>query len=288
MGSERGEQPNGLLNFVGKTVVLTGTSSGMGAEALRMFSEADANVHAIDIVEPSNGAANDITYHRCDLGDRQQIDQTTAALPGGIDVLVNCAGVPNGGRFTGRQVMQINWLGLRHLTESLLPRMDDGGSVVHIASTAGRDWSSRTGTHGELMAAATFDEGMGWLDSNEDVVGDGYVLSKEAVQYYTLWRSVQLLPRGIRMNSVCPGITDTQIIGDFRKGMGEQVIDHAAAVAGRFADPSELVPAMMFLADNHSSSYINGVNLNIDRGTGAARASDQADPAVIWGSATAD
>ena len=285
MGSEHGTQPNGLLDFGGKTVVLTGTSSGMGAEALRMFAATGANVHAIDIVERPDGAGDGVSYHRCDLGDRAQIDQTTAALPDGIDVLVNCAGVPNGGRFTGRQVMAVNWLGLRHLTESLLPRMDDGGSVVHIASTAGRDWSSRAGTHDELMAAATFDEGLGWLDANAETIGDGYVLSKEAVQYYTLWRSVQLLPRGIRMNSVCPGITDTQIIGDFRRGMGEQVIDHAAAVAGRFAEPFEMVPAMMFLADNNSSSYINGVNLNIDRGTAAARASDQADPDMIWGSA---
>jgi NAD(P)-dependent dehydrogenase (short-subunit alcohol dehydrogenase family) len=115
-----------------------------------------------------------------------------------------------------------------------------------------------------------------------DVVGDGYVLSKEAVQYYTMWRAVQLLPRGIRMNSVCPGITDTAILANFRKGMGEDVIDHAAAVAGRIARPSEMAPAMLFLADNESTSYLNGVNLNIDRGTGAARATDQSDPSRIW------
>lgn len=86
------------------------------------------------------------------------------------------------------------------------------------------------------------------------------------------------------MNSICPGITDTNIIGDFRKGMGEDIIDHAAAVAGRFAHPAEMVPAMLFLADNNASSYINGVNLNIDRGTGAARESDQSNPELIWGS----
>lgn len=258
----------------------------MGAEALSRFIAAGANVHAIDIApeaEAGGDGDSSFAYHRCDIGDKHAIDEVVDALPDRVDVLVNCAGVPNGGRFSGEQVMRVNWLGLRHLTESLLPRMDDGGSVVHIASTAGRDWASMVAEHGALMAASTFDEGLAWLTENADVFGDGYVFSKQAVQYYTLWRSVQLLPREIRMNSICPGITDTGIIGDFRKGMGDDIIDHAQAVAGRIAEPREMVPALLFLADNESSSYINGINLNIDRGTGAARESNQSDPALIWG-----
>ena len=64
--------------------------------------------------------------------------------------------------------------------------------------------------------------------------------------------------------------------------MGDDIIDHAERVAGRMAQPAEMAPAMLFLADNASSSYINGVNLNIDRGTGAARLTSQSDPALIW------
>ncbi|MEM7324340.1 MAG: coniferyl-alcohol dehydrogenase [Actinomycetota bacterium] len=284
-----------LLDFAGRTVVITGTSSGMGAEALRRFLAAGANVHALDIVElaaqsavdptddGTTATAGSCTFHRCDIGDRTAIDSVMTELPNRVDNLINCAGVPNGGRFDGEQVMRVNWLGLRYLTEALLPRMTDGGSVVHIASTAGRAWAKRVAEHRELMAASTFDEGLAWMAANPDAYGDGYVFSKEAVQYYTMWRAVQLLPEGIRMNSICPGITDTSIIGDFRRGMGEDLIDHAAAVAGRFAHPAEMVPAMLFLADGNASSYINGVNLNIDRGTGAARESGQSDPALIWG-----
>ncbi len=274
------------MDFAGKTVVITGTSSGMGAEALRLFTAAGAAIHALDVAETSdldpNGGAS-TTFHRCDIGERPSIDRTVAALPARVDVLVNCAGIPNGGRFSGEQVMRVNWLGLRHLTESLLPGMEGGGSVVHVASTAGRDWRSRQALHDELMAASTFDEGLRWVEAHPGDCGDGYVLSKEAVQYYTVWRSVQLLPRGVRMNSICPGITDTSIIGDFRRGMGDDVIDHATAVAGRLAEPREMAPAMLFLADEASSSYINGVNLNIDRGTAAARLSGQSDPELIWG-----
>ncbi|MGI9596621.1 MAG: SDR family oxidoreductase [Acidimicrobiales bacterium] len=296
---------NRLLNFADKNVVITGTSSGMGAEALGRFLRAGASVDALDINpdagpdvdsdlaadsevaaegrgEPSGGTCRS---HRVDIGDRESIDLGIDRLPDRIDVLVNCAGIPNGGRFSGEQVMRVNWLGLRHLTEALLPRMEGGGSVVHVASTAGRDWAARVADHRRLMAASTFDEGLAWLATNADVYGDGYVFSKEAVQYYTLWRSVQLLPRGVRMNSVCPGITDTSLITDFRKGLGDEVIDHAQAVVGRIAQPGEMAPAMLFLADNESSSYINGVNLNVDNGSNAARASDQSDPELIWGSA---
>ena len=128
---------------------------------------------------------------------------------------MNCAGVPNGGRFGTDEVMAINWFGLRHLTEAVIPRMPPRSAVVHVASTAGRDWPSRVGLHRELMAADGFEAGLRWLTENRERCGDGYVVSKEAVQFYTLWRSVQLLPRSIRMNSVCPGITAHQPGGRF-------------------------------------------------------------------------
>ena len=279
--------PTGLLDFSGRTVVITGTSSGMGAAAERLFLAAGAGVHSLDVVEPERadqpGRARPKARHHCDLGDPRSIDDTVARLPAGVDVLVNCAGIPNGGRFDPVEVMRVNWLGLRHLTESLLERMTGGGSVVNVASTAGRDWAERRRHHERLMAAETFEQGLTWLAAHPQVYGDGYAFSKEAVQFYTMWRAVQLLPLGIRMNSVCPGITDTAIIDDFRRGVGEDVLDHAEAVAGRRAKPEEMAPAMLFLADEASSSYLNGVNLNIDRGTGAARTTDQSDPDLIWG-----
>ena len=267
-----------LLDFSDKTVVITGAASGMGAETARLLQQQGAVVIALDVVE----IAGSMQFVACDLGDPTAIDAAVAQLPERIDVLMNCAGVPNGGRFSPDEVMRINWLGLRHLTEAALPRMPEGGSVVHIASTAGRAWTDRIEAHQQLMHAASWADGLAWIDANEELIGDGYAVSKEAVQYYTMWRAVQLLSRGIRMNSICPGITDTGIISDFRKGMGDDIIDHAERVAGRMAQPAEMAPAMLFLADDASSSYINGVNLNIDRGTGAARLTSQSDPALIW------
>ena len=268
-----------LLDYTARTVVVTGAASGMGAATVELLLQAGASVHALDLAAVSAPVSS---WHRCDLGDPTSIDDTTHRLPERIDALFNCAGVPNGGRFGPVDVLRINWLGLRHLTESLLARIPAGGAVVHIASTAGRAWADRVELHRELMAATTFADGLAWVERHLEVVGDGYAFSKEAVQYYTMWRAVQLLRRDVRMNSVCPGVTDTAIVADFRRGMGDDLIDHATAIAGRMARPEEMAPAMLFLADRASSSYLTGVNLNVDHGTAAARASGQDDPALLW------
>jgi len=260
--------PPPLLDFTGRHVVVTGAASGIGGAATERFIAAGAIVHAVDIVDVSHDVDS---VHRCDLGDMASIDATVAALPDRVDALVNCAGVPNGGRFAPAQVMAINWLGLRHLTESLLSRIPAGGSITHVASTAGRGWPAHVVELQELMAADTFAAGTAWIAGNAAIVGDGYALSKEAVQYYTMWRSLQTRPNnGVRMNSLCPGVTNTQLADDFRRGVGDDVIARATEVAGRLAEPAEMAPTLLFLADSTSASYINGVNLNVDNGTGAA------------------
>ena len=268
-----------LLDYTNKTVVLTGAASGMGLATARALVERGALVTTIDVAPVGLEGVVEVG---CDLADEVSIGNAVALLPTTIDVLMNCAGVPNGSRFDATAIMKINYLGLREFTERVLHRMGPGSSVVHIASTAGRAWEERLAEHRALVATESFDEGLAWVEANQAVVGDGYSFSKEAVQYYTCWRAVQLLHCGIRMNSVCPGITDTGIIDDFRRGMGDDVIDKAKAIAGRIARPDEMAPAMLFLGSNAASSYLTGVNLNVDSGTGAARLSGQTDPAAIW------
>lgn len=256
------------MDLSGTTVVVTGAATGIGAATVAMLLASDATVFTLDVapVESSVESAID-----CDLGQTGSIDAALDRLPDRVDMLLNCAGVPNGGRFSSAEVMAINWLGLRHLTESLLPRIPRGGSVTHVASTAGRAWSDNVEHHLELMMASTFDDGAAWIESHPDVVGDGYSFSKQAVQYYTMWRALQVRPEfGIRMNSLCPGVTNTQLSADFRRGVGDDVIDRAIELAGRAAEPAEMAPPLLFLADGRTGSYVNGINLNVDNGTGAA------------------
>lgn len=257
-------------SYADKNIVVTGAATGIGGALTAELVDQGARVYALDIAP----VAAEVTMAvQCDLGDKASIGTALELLPLEVDVLFNCAGVPNGGRFSAAEVMAINWLGLRHLTESLIGRMRVDSAVVHVASTAGRGWRAHERELRELMDAPDFEAGAAWADAHADVVGDGYSFSKEAVQWYTLWRSLQVLAdRGVRMNSICPGVTDTQLAQDFRRGVGDGVIDRAIEVAGRLAEPREMVGAMLFLGDHSQASYVNGVNLNVDRGTGAAHA----------------
>ena len=71
----------------------------------------------------------------------RSIDAAIAKLPPEIYALFNCAGVPHP-PFPAVDVMLINFVGLRHLTEALLPRIADGGAIASIASTAGMAWKT--------------------------------------------------------------------------------------------------------------------------------------------------
>jgi NAD(P)-dependent dehydrogenase (short-subunit alcohol dehydrogenase family) len=216
-----------------------------------------------------------VTYIRTDLGDPASIDAAVAQLPAKVDVLMNCAGIPGGTKFSPLDVMKVNFLGLRHLTESVIPRIPAGGSVVHIASIAGGNWFSHVAEIGELLGTTGFTDGSAWVQGHSDIVGDGYSFSKEAVQF-PMFRSVRPSD-GVRVNSICPGVTDTKIMPDFRQAMGDKAINMTADVGiGRLATPDEMAPAMIFLGSDEAV-YVNGVNLIVDGGFSAAAATGQVD-----------
>lgn len=270
-----------LLRYDGKQVVVTGAASGMGHETARLLLDAGATITALDIAEVH---LPDVTYIKTDMGDPASIDAAVAQLPESVDVLMNCAGIPGGTRFTPIEVMKVNFLGLRHLTEAVLPRIPAGGAVVNIASIAGGNWFSHIKELSELLQAEGFAGGIAWCDDNSELLGDGYFISKEAVQYYTLFRSVAAIKNGVRVNAICPGVTDTKIMPDFRQSMGDAAINMTADVGiGRLASPDEMAPAMLFLGDSAASGYINGVNLVIDGGFSAAAATGQVDYSKYFG-----
>lgn len=211
-----------LFDYTGYTVVLTGAASGIGAATCRALLNAGAAVHTVDLAEVRDGVT---AAHRCDLGDPAAIADVAQELPARFDTLMNCAGVPGGTRFGPAEVMRINFLGLRALTEALMERLEPDGSVVHVASVAGVRWRQNAAALRELIATEDFAAGTAWCEDHPDLLSDGYSFSKEAVQYYTMARSASTSRRGVRMNSLCPGVTDTPILPDFREAMGDDIID---------------------------------------------------------------
>ena len=263
------------FDYTGRIVLVTGAATGMGAETAALLVDAGAEVHALDIAEVTGPVAGS---QRVDLGDSTSIDGVLDALPERIDAVMNCAGIPGGTRFDARTVMRVNFLGLRHLTEAIFDRIPSGGSVTSIASLAGGGWTNHVTELTELLATGDFRAAEAWLDGRDDLIGDGYGFSKECVQYWTMWRSVTAIKSGVRINSICPGVTDTAIMADFRQAMGDNAIEMTAeAGIGRLATADEMAPAMAFLGSEGAASYVNGVNLDIDGGFMAAMTTGQVD-----------
>ncbi len=107
-------------------------------------------------------------------------------------------------------VMKVNFIGTRHLTETVLKRMGEGSAIVSIASTGGLGWSRRVPTHMEMLQVQGFDALVDWCEQRRDLVAEGYSFSKEAVIVWTMMASFRLIKRGVRLNSVMPGPTQTR------------------------------------------------------------------------------
>ena len=150
------------------------------------------------------------------------ITAAVAQLPASVDVLMNCAGIPGKTRFSDRsRCCKVNFLGLRMLTEAVIPRMPDGGAVVQHRVDRRRQLVQ---PHRRARRAAG-DHRLRRRHRvgrcQHDLIGDGYFFSKEPVQFYTMVRSVTAIKDGVRINSICPGVTDTKIMPDFRQAMGD-------------------------------------------------------------------
>ena len=127
---------NDILGYSGKTVVITGAASGMGQAAAQLLVDLGAKVIALDIAPVTVPVASAIEV---DMKDPASIDAAVQSIPPEIYALFNCAGVPCP-PFSNTDTLLINFVGLRYLTEVLLPRIAEGGAIASIASTAGMAW----------------------------------------------------------------------------------------------------------------------------------------------------
>lgn len=266
------------LSFVGKRIVITGAYSGIGAalvELLRGFGADDVVV--LDIKEPEVSVEG---FIETDMGNPLSIDNAVSELTADgeppIDVLFNNAGVA--ATLPADTVMRINILGLKRLTERLMPTMKAGGAIVNTASVAGNGWAEHVNEINQLLEIDSWDEGVSWVADNAEVVADGYFFSKECVQVYTMRASKAANGYGLRMNSVCPSPVETPLLPAFRETMSDQIIDWAIETgAGRVATAEDQARALLALA-SELAVYVNGVNLLVDGGYTAALQTGQFTP----------
>jgi NAD(P)-dependent dehydrogenase (short-subunit alcohol dehydrogenase family) len=248
------------FTYQDKRVVVTGCFSGMGEATTRLLLELGAEVHGIDIKSPSTSLAS---FHTCDLRDVDAIDATVSDLEGPFDALFNCAGLPQ--TFPALDVMGVNFIGMRHLTQRLLPKMIDGSAIATVSSTAGFGFLARIPTVLELVNTPDAHTAMEWCQSHPDVVAEGYQFSKEAIIVWTMAMSNPLIREGIRINCTSPGPTSTPMMPHFEKAVGKQFMDDFPRPIGRNATPEEQALPLIFL-NSAAASYITGHNLDVDGG----------------------
>ncbi|EXS68796.1 coniferyl-alcohol dehydrogenase [Sphingobium sp. Ant17] len=264
-----------LLGYKGKRVIVTGCFSGMGEATANLLLSLGAEVHGLDYKDSALPLAS---LQNVDLRDPATIDAAVAGIGGKVDALFNCAGLPQS--FPAMDVMKVNFIGLRHLTEQVLPLMGPGGAIVSIASTGGLGWSRRIPTNMEFVTTKGFDGAVAWCEANMDTVKEGYSFSKENVIVWTQFMGAHLIKQGIRINCTLPSPTQTPMMAAFEATSGKDVVAAAAEPMGRYSTPEEQAAGLV-LINSDLASIVNGVVFPVDGGFMGGVATGQVDLSIM-------
>jgi NAD(P)-dependent dehydrogenase (short-subunit alcohol dehydrogenase family) len=264
-----------ILGYQGKRVIVSGCFSGMGEATAKLLLELGAEVHGLDYKACNLPLAS---FGNVDLRDPASIEAGVAAIGGKIDALFNCAGLPQS--FLPLDVMKVNFIGTRHLTEAVLPLMGPGGAIANIASTGGLGWSRRIPTSMEIIATKGFDAAVAWCEANMDTVAEGYSFSKENIIVWTQYMGTHLIKKRIRINCTLPSPTQTPMMAEFQKATAKEVIDAAAEPMGRYSTAEEQAGGLV-LINSALASIVNGVVFPVDGGFMGGVATGQVDLSVM-------
>lgn len=277
---------NDLLGYKGKRVIVSGCFSGMGEATAKLLLDLGAEVHGLDFKPCGLPLAS---FKIIDLRDPSTIEAGVAAIGGAnntnrVDALFNCAGLPGGGAFPALDTFKVNFAGTRHMTDCVLPLMNEGSTIVSIASTGGLGWSRRVAVHMELMQTKGFDGAIEWAQAHLDQVAEGYAFSKEAVIVWTQFMCAQLIKRGIRINCTLPSPTQTPMMDAFHATSGKEVVDAAAEPLGRYSTAAEQANGVVLL-NSALAGIVTGVVLPVDGGFMGSLATGQIDISKMMGRA---
>ncbi len=245
----------------GKTIVITGVSSGIGARTAALALQLGAEVVGVDMRTPDAPVS---AFLEGDVSTQDGIDAIAALLPRRFDALCNIAGVS--GTPGAAKTLAVNFYGLRALSLAAAPGLREGGAIVSVASIAGYGWRARA-----LVAVEGFPDCAEIAREHAINVAEGYPVSKEALLLWTQRAAHQDLfkARGIRVNAVSPGPVATPILREFRAIFGDARVDDDIARVGRPGTASDIAPAILFLCSD-GARWINGANLPVDGGLEAS------------------
>lgn len=253
-------------------MVVTGSATGMGAAAAEMICELGAEVYALDINEVSAPVER---FIHTDMSNKESLDAALAELPDEIDILFNCAGVPHPPTPAFNTVM-INFVGLRHLTDALIPRIRSGGAIVSISSTAGMGWKANIDNVQGFLELDTFEAAAAKLTETPELIADAYGFSKQALIVYTQQLAGELAKRDIRINCISPSPTGGAFMDKLNETIPDEFVAPFRPANDRMAEPKDMGQVMVLLGSD-LAGFVSGVNLPVDFGYCAEVAMGQRD-----------
>ncbi|WP_323786449.1 SDR family oxidoreductase [Thalassovita sp.] len=247
------------FDFSGKTVLVTGASSGIGYGVAEGFANAGANLIVLSDTDAIHDAARQLPGKvraiQCDIADAAMVTERLSDIER-VDVLVNNAGLERptpltganpAGNTTFERIIAINITGTQNVTDTLVTRIPDGGRIILTASI----WA-RTAVPGF----------------------SAYVSSKHALIGLARTWAQELGPRGICVNAVCPGWVKTgpamNSLRELAESSGRSEAEVQAEIMSAQAidglmEPCDMAEAYMFLASSGGAN-ITGQAINVDRG----------------------
>ncbi|MBG9453866.1 3-oxoacyl-ACP synthase [Lysinibacillus sphaericus] len=233
-----------------KVAIITGAANGIGYAAAERFIEEGAFVVIADFNEDAGVSAakhlgDQALFVQVDVADRESVKNLVATVieqTGGVDILVNNAGITRDAMLTKmtedqfHQVLDVNLTGVFNCTQEVIPHMiaAGGGKIINTSSVSGV-----YGNVGQTNYAAT----------------------KAAIVGMTKTWAKELGRKGINVNAVAPGFTETAMV----KKMPENVLAQMRSVVPlqRLGTPRDIANAYLFLASDEAS-YVHGHTLHVD------------------------
>jgi 2-hydroxycyclohexanecarboxyl-CoA dehydrogenase len=241
------------MRLEGRTALVTGGASGIGAATARRLAAEGAEVVVADLdLEGARDVVDELDGRAVSM-DVADVASVRAAVEeiGHVDVLVNNAGTDRFAFFLHTDpelwdfVLGVNLRGTVAVTHAVLPSMHGrgGGAIVNVASEAGR-----VGSQGSALYSA----------AKAGVIGFTKAIARESARF------------GVRCNAVAPGPIETPLLNSAPEQLGElgvrlkQAMVNATAM-GRVGEPDEVAAAIAFLASS-DAAYVTGQTLNVSGG----------------------